>query len=272
MRTRINSSEKQTIASQLSDSRLYALLRSICPAYERSLHTVRPSAEEVHQEAVAIYNNIRNMDEAAATAYCRGLYDETFCLWRDATESAQRQPSETDLATTAALVLYSVRTLLSLTGEHLPMICASIIDLEADRECHDQWLSVEAAFSPHIGRAIRDGLGKWLATQPESVAPSPSASPASIIARSEAIDKIDLLRIIYTMCEHGFFVTAGTQVKASKKAVFNAFATMLGDSSLEYDKAKKDLGSAKNAAKSSPNDINTEIFAVLSKIAQKKLG
>ena len=62
MRTRINSSEKQRIARQLSDSRLYSLLRSICPAYERSLRTVRPSDEEVHQEALAIYNNIRNAE------------------------------------------------------------------------------------------------------------------------------------------------------------------------------------------------------------------
>lgn len=82
---------------------------------------------------------------------------------------------------------------------------------------------------------------------------------------SKTPSKIDLVRIIYAMQDHGFFINPDTNEKAGITDVFNAFAKMLNDPSLLYDKVKKDITTAKNAK----DNAQRKIFNTLADLAEK---
>lgn len=96
----------------------------------------------------------------------------------------------------------------------------------------------------------------------QPIAPSAEISKASgrksnRIALSAQVDKVDFVRVVNALCEHGFFVKEGTSTKAAKTHVIEAFGNLINDPGFK-DSFFNHLHSASNV--NNDSKANIKIF------------
>lgn len=133
-------------------------------------------------------------------------------------------------------------------------------------QSHDLKLWLEEYFKSDLCYTTAEDIEWDNAVIENNLEVSPYLNCNSITRNSSKTpSKIDLVRIIYAMQDHGFFINPDTNEKAGITDVFNAFAKMLNDPSLLYDKVKKDITTAKNAK----DNAQRKIFNTLADLAEK---